>query len=238
MLWRKAWLETRSRFLISLIGILAICSWMIFHWDRNALSYVKIDYYSYGLSFTHSTLVVMWILAVTLLLMGGLLRERAVGSSNFTLALPISRGRLMTIRIGMGLLEAVTLAIVPWAGMFLTEWAFGKTHSVSQAAFHLVLLLSGGLLFFSMAFLASSLIEGEYTAPIVSFGAVIVTTIAFSGSGLRPYSPLRFMDGAEYLNHQTNLLSWPIPWFQATIYILLAILLLMVSVKAVQIREF
>jgi ABC-2 type transport system permease protein len=138
----------------------------------------------------------------------------------------------------MGLLEAVTLAIVPWAAMFLTEWTFGKTHALSQAAFHLVLLLAGGLLFFSMAFLASSVIEGEYTAPIVSFGAIIVTTIAFSGSGLRPYSPLRFMDGAEYLNHETYLLSWPIPWLQATIYVLVAALLLIVSVKVIQRREF
>jgi ABC-2 type transport system permease protein len=211
---------------------------MIFHWDRNALSYVKADYYYFGLSSGHSLLVVMWILAVTLLMMGGIMREKAAGSSNFTLALPISRARLMTARIGMGLLQAVTLAIVPWFAMFLTEWTFGKTRSVSQAAFHIVLLLAGGLLFFSVAFLASSVIAGEYTAPIVSFGAVIVTAIAFSGSGLRPYSPLRFMDGAEYLNHQTNLLSWPIPWLQATIYVLVASLLLVVSVKVIQRREF
>jgi ABC-2 type transport system permease protein len=45
MLWYRAWLETRSRYLISLIGIVAICSFMIFHWDTNALSYVKADYY-------------------------------------------------------------------------------------------------------------------------------------------------------------------------------------------------
>src|ERR1700691_4276383 len=103
MLWYKAWLETRSRFLISLIGVVFLCSLMVFHWDRNALSYVKADYYYYGLSAGHSTLVTMWIVAVSLLLMGGLMRERAIGSSAFTLALPVSRIHLMVVRIGMGL---------------------------------------------------------------------------------------------------------------------------------------
>jgi hypothetical protein len=238
MLWYKAWLETRSRFLISLIGIVAICSWMIFHWDRNALSYVRANYYYIGLSSGHSALVVMWVLTVTLLMMGGLLREKAAGSSAFTLALPLSRTRLMTVRIAMGLLQAFTLAIIPWIAMFSTEWVFGKTHSVPQAAFHLVLLLAGGLVFFSMAVLASSLIEGEYTASIISFGAIFVTTVALSSPGLLPYSPLRFMMGAEYLDEHTNLLSWPIPWLQATIYIFVAALLLIVSVKMVQRREF
>ncbi len=30
MLWYKAWLETRSRFLISLIGMVALCSFLFF----------------------------------------------------------------------------------------------------------------------------------------------------------------------------------------------------------------
>ena len=36
MLWYKAWLETRSRFLVSLIGMVALCSWWVFH--ENSLS--------------------------------------------------------------------------------------------------------------------------------------------------------------------------------------------------------
>ena len=37
MLWYKAWLETRSRFLISLIGMVALCSVFVLHGDRNAV---------------------------------------------------------------------------------------------------------------------------------------------------------------------------------------------------------
>jgi ABC-2 type transport system permease protein len=238
MLWYKAWLETRSRFLISFIGMVVTCSLFVFHWDRDALYYVKADYYYTGLGAGHFILVIMWVLAVTLIMMGGLLREKAAGSSAFTLALPVSRTRLMTVRIGMGFIQAVMLATVPWIAMFSIGCIFGKTHSISQAVFHLVLLLGGGLLFFAMAVLASSLIGGEYTAPLVSFGTVIVIVSALSTDSFRRYSPLRFMMGGEYLNRQTYLLSWPIPWSQAATYVFLAALFLVISVKIIQRREF
>jgi ABC-type transport system involved in multi-copper enzyme maturation permease subunit len=238
MLWYKAWLETRSRFLISLIGMVVLCSAFVFRGDRLAIYDVAPDYYNYVLSAGHSLLVMMWVLAVTLTMMGGLLRERATGSSAFTLALPVSRTRLMMVRICMGLAQAVVLAIGPWIAMYSVGSIFGKTHSISQAAYYLVLLLGGGLLFFAMAVLVSSLISGEYTAPVVSFGVVIVTAVSLSSVALRPYSPWGFMAGTEYLNRQTYLLIWPIPWLQTTIYILLAGLLLAISFQLIQQQEF
>src|ERR1700682_798039 len=113
MLWFRAWMETRARFLISLLGIVALCSYSVFHGDREALSYTKIDYYYAVLHFGHSLLATMWVVAVTLLTMGGLLREKAVGTSSFTLALPVSRGRLMGVRIAVGMIQAMVLVMVP-----------------------------------------------------------------------------------------------------------------------------
>ena len=238
MLWYKAWLETRSRFLISLIGMVVLCSLFVLHLDRNVVYEVTSDYYNYVLFSGHQILVMMWVLAVALIMMGGLLREKATGSSAFTLALPVSRKRLMMVRIGTGLTQALMLAIVPWVAMFSVSSIFGKTRSFSQAAYYLVLLLGGGLLFFAVAVLVSSLISGEYTGPVVSFGAVIATAVALSGAALRPYSPWGFMTGSEYLNRQTNLLSLPIPWLQAGIYMFVAGLLLAISVRAIQRHEF
>ena len=129
MLWYKAWLETRSRFLISLFGMVALCSVFVLHGDRDAIYEVGTDYYNYVLFAGHQILVMMWALAVTLIMMGGLLREKATGSSAFTLALPVSRTRLMMVRICMGLAQAVVLAIVPWTAMFTVGSIFGKTHS-------------------------------------------------------------------------------------------------------------
>jgi ABC-2 type transport system permease protein len=238
MLWYKAWLETRSRFLISLFGMVALCSIFVLHGDRDAIYEVGTDYYNFVLFSGHQILVVMWALAVTLIMMGGLLRERATGSSAFTLALPVSRTRLIMVRICMGLAQAVVLAIVPWSAMFIVGSIFGKTHSVSQAGFYLVLLLGGGLVFFAMAVLISCLISGEYTAPVVSFGAILVTAVALSSATLRPYDPWAFMTGVEYLNRQTNVLLLPIPWVRAVIYVFLAGVLLALSVRIIRQREF
>jgi ABC-type transport system involved in multi-copper enzyme maturation permease subunit len=238
MLWYKAWLETRSRFLISLVGMVALCSVFVLHGDRNVIDEVSADYYNFVFFEGHQILMMMWALAVTLIMMGGLLREKATGSSAFTLALPVSRTRLMMVRIYMGLAQAVVLAIVPWTAMFTVGSIFGKTHSVSQAAFYLVLLLGGGLVFFAMAVLISSLISGEYTAPVISFGAVIITAVALSSAALRRYNPWEFMTGLEYLNRHTNVLVLPVPWLQAAIYIFLAGLLLALSVRVIQQKEF
>jgi ABC-2 type transport system permease protein len=238
MLWYKAWLETRSRFLISLIGMIALCSVFVLHGDRTVIYEVGSEYYNYVLFAGHQILLMMWTLAVILTMMGGLLREKASGSSSFTLALPVSRRRLMVVRICTGLTQAFILAILPWVAMFSVNSIFGKTRSFSQAGYYLVLLLGGGLLFFAMAVLLSSLIGGEYTAPVVSFGAVIITAVALSGASLRPYSPWAFMTGSEYLNRQTNLLTLPIPWLQTAIYIFVAGLLLAISVRVIEQQEF
>jgi len=71
MLWYKAWLETRSRFLIALIGITVICSYIVFHGDRNTSSYTMINWYYGVLNNANTILVLTWLLAVALLAMGG-----------------------------------------------------------------------------------------------------------------------------------------------------------------------
>ncbi len=53
MLWYKAWLETRSRFLISLIGMVVLCSVLVFHGDRHVIYDVKPDYYNYVFFVAH-----------------------------------------------------------------------------------------------------------------------------------------------------------------------------------------
>src|SRR5271167_865031 len=126
MLWYKAWMETRSRFLISLTGMVVLCAGFVFHLDRVAILNVKDDYYYYVLFVGNSMLVVMWLLAVTLTMMGGLLREKAAGTSAFTLALPVSRARLATVRICTGLAQAFALAIIPWLTMLSIGSIFGK----------------------------------------------------------------------------------------------------------------
>ncbi len=90
MLWYKAWLETRSRFLTCLATLTIFCAVFVSHaqglirpgWtaDYNRLLFV-----------TQQFLVIMWILAAVLLGMGGIVREKAIGTSSLTLSDVITR---------------------------------------------------------------------------------------------------------------------------------------------------
>jgi ABC-type transport system involved in multi-copper enzyme maturation permease subunit len=238
MLWYKAWLETRARFLISVFGMAALCSYSVYHGDSEALPYTGAHYYYIVLHWGHTSLATMWVAAVNLLMMGGLVREKAVGAAAFTLALPVSRTRLLAVRIAAGFLQAMVLLIVPCAAMFLVGSIAGKTHSISQAGYHALLLATGGMLFFGIALLCSSLVEGEYTAPIVSFGVVMLLAVAFNGQGLKGYGPWDFITGSAYWDRSTAQLIGPVPWLTAAVYVGLAGVLALVSVKVIQRREF
>src|SRR5207244_8247631 len=113
MLWYKAWMESRARFLMSLCLIVFFCVLFVHSGEKNIGRNQITEHYK--LFSTTAVLVAgLWVLVVILLGMGGLIRERAVGASSFTLALPISRVRITSVRIAVGLIEAVVLGVVPW----------------------------------------------------------------------------------------------------------------------------
>jgi ABC-2 type transport system permease protein len=237
MLWYKAWLETRSRFLISLVGITLICAYVVFHGDRNTYTYTDVNWFNGVWHGTHSMLVLMWILATTLLSMGGLLREKASGASAFTLALPVRRTRLIGVRIAVCLAQSVILAVVPWSAIYTVDAIFGRAHSLPQAVFRVVLMLGGGMIFLALAILVSSLVEGEYTAPVVCFGVVVVLSVALADPPLRAYNPWIFMTGSEYLKKPVMLLVGPIPWSHVAGNLAVAAVLILLAVGSVRKRD-
>jgi ABC-2 type transport system permease protein len=180
----------------------------------------------------------LWLVAVIFLVMGGLLREKAVGAASFTLALPFSRRRLMGVRIATGMAEAIILILVSSAAICMQVSIFGKPYPMSQVWFYLVLLISGGMVPFVIALLIASLVEGEYTAPLVSFGVLICGIFLLSGQAVQKVDPYRFMSGLDYFDRTTGLLLGPIPWMKAGAYLLLAALLIVGSVKAIEMRDF
>ena len=234
MLWYKAWLETRSRFLIALVGSTVLCSRLVVVFLKNGAP----NQLGQVLHATHETLASVWLLAITLIMMGGLLREKAVGSSSFTLSLPVSRLRLMSVRISIGVLEATLLAVLPWMAMLFAARAAGKMYFISQASLHIFLLLGGGLLFLALAFLISSLVEGEYTAPIVSCGAIILLAYELSDDKYSTYSPWAFMLGSAYFHWRTAQFVGPVPWLHALAFVAVAALLTISAIKVIQRRNF
>jgi hypothetical protein len=238
MLWYKAWLETRSRFLVALCGSTALCAYHVYAGNREALPDTALSYYNHVLHSGHAELCLLWVLSVTLLIMGGLLREKAAGAAALTLSLPVSRTRLMAVRICVGLIQAIALAIFPWCAMLIVATATGKCYSVSQAWFHVVLLLGGGLIVFGIALLVSSFVEGEYTAPIVSLGIVLAMGFLFADRSPQGTNPIVALDGFRYLDRSTHLLVGPIPWMRLATNVCITAALILASLRAMNRREF
>jgi ABC-2 type transport system permease protein len=238
MLWYKAWLESRARFLMSLSLIVFFCVLFVHTAEKN-LGQNRITEHYRLFSTTAALVAGLWVLVVILLGMGGLIRERAVGASSFTLALPVSRARITGVRIAVGLIQAVVLGVVPWLTIFLISSLNHTPIRVSQAGLYVLLLLGGGLLYFGVAVLISSLVESESAASAAAFVIMISIQIVFwTVDSLRPVAPWMMMDGERLLDRHTWLLAAPIPWLQLLVPLVIAALSLLSAVRIIQRRNF
>jgi ABC-2 type transport system permease protein len=236
VLWYKAWIETRARFLSCLGGLVFFSTIFVHHAQTLIWPGMKSEGYNV-LYAAHQFLVLMWILSVVLLGMGGLVREKATGASSFTLALPVSRTHLMGVRVGLGFLEAIALGIAPWVAIFLVSSITHMPILFTQVCFYILILIGGGSLYFALAVLTSSLVSGEYTAPAVAFGLVFASTIG-TDVWLRPFNPWRLVSGDNYIDRTTWLLAGPVPWTGIFVSLCTAALILAASVVITQKREF
>jgi ABC-2 type transport system permease protein len=248
MLWYKAWLETRARFLTSLSTFTIFCGFFIHHALYISCSYTlpckqglarpgaSVEFYRL-LFITHQYLAIIWILVIVLLGMGGIVREKATGVSSLTLSLPVSRRRLLGVRIGLGILQAIVLGVVPWATILLVSTLAREPILITQVGFYVLLLVGGGIVYFAMAVLVSSAIEGEYTAPAVTFGLIFLSAILFD-AWLRRFNLWRLVSGDFYLDGKTYLLTGPVPWVGIVATLSVAAIMLVVSVKIIERREF
>jgi ABC-type transport system involved in multi-copper enzyme maturation permease subunit len=238
MLWYKTWIETRKRFLVSLAGITLISAYQVFHADSLAEPDSALNYYYFVLHSTQQMLSVMWILAITLLNMDGLLHEKNAGTAPLTLTLPVSRHQLMKERVSLVFGEALLLALLPSLAMLVTGSVCGKTHSLYQATFHFLMLIGGGIVFFAIAVLCSSLIEGQYLAPMSSLGLSTALLVLANGQHSSYFSPFMCMLAQAPYDRKTSLLVGPIPWMRLAMFVTASIALIVLAFKLLRHRDF
>jgi ABC-2 type transport system permease protein len=243
VLWYKAWLETRGRFLACLITLILFCFIFVHHAQEIAFRGDGLvrpggpaDYYRL-LYVNQQFLVIMWVVSAVLLGMGGLVREKAVGVSTFTLSLPVSRARLFAVRVAMGIFQAAALAVLPWCAVFLASTMAGLPIRLSQMLFYIFLIFGGGLAYLAMAILVSSFVEGEYTAPAISFGVVLLTAIAFD-AWLRPFSLWRLIAGDLSIDRHTYLLPPAFPWRGVSASLAASLLMFLLAFHRIRKRDF
>src|SRR2546429_4472573 len=119
MLWYKAWRESQTRFLLSVVTIAGLCAafvvfHVVFHSQGAGISDRPLTYMEYIWRIVYKGyLRELFVMLALLLGIGGLLRERDHGTAGFTLALPVSRLYVAAARAAVGLLEVAALSLVP-----------------------------------------------------------------------------------------------------------------------------
>ena len=240
LLW-KAWQESKMRFLILLIGLVLLVAYVIFsgpeflkgyaiQHPRDSLTYTEyvwqglFNYYFQG----------FWIVAVLILGLGGLLREKVRGFSNYTLGLPLFRKELLETRFYVGVGESIVLGIVPAGLIPIFSSLSGQYYPWIQAFGFGFLLVASGIVFHSFSFLLSSLLSGEFAGFLVGLFVSSAAFSSFKVKALHKWSVFDIMNGARSIDPHTHLLMRPLPWPGMMICIIITLSLFMVSILAIK----
>jgi hypothetical protein len=121
-----------------------------------------------------SLLQQLWVLLAVLIGFGGLSRESAQGAASFTLSLPVSRRRLVSVRAIVGLAEVTVLGLIPAIVIPILSLFIEKPYPAFQGITHSLLMVTGGIVFFSFSIFLSTVIESEHTPTIIGIAAVIL----------------------------------------------------------------
>lgn len=244
MLWYKAWLESQTRFLLGALTIAGLCvGFVLFHRDGARIFDRPPTYVEYIWELVYKGYLRELFVLLTLLLgVGGLLRERDFGTASFTLALPVSRLRLVSARAALGLMQVAALSLLPALVIAVLSPLVGQLYPWSQALQFAVLWAVPGSLIFMMGFLASSLFGGEYTAPVVAFLGLFVYSVVADLPVLERHS-LDIHDimsgaGMPYFQSNGSMLIGPLPWNSLTVILLIVFSLVALAGRITRHEDF
>ena len=129
----------------------------------------------------------------------GCSRKSSGGGALFTLSLPVSRNRLLGVRAATGLAELLVLAFVPRSCSPLLSPAVGQTYGIGDALVHGACLFMAGAVFFSLAFLLSTVFSDVWRPALIAGCAAAVLGLCEPFfPDLARYSLFGIMDGEIY----------------------------------------
>lgn len=233
MLWFKGWLETRVRLLI-LLGIAGFLL-VSFHsmgtksppTDPNAIA---------GLALASMGLVLMMY---TLLAGAGIVTQPSFqatkglhGSTLFTLALPVSRLRLLAVRASLGWLELTgAIAAYCWGLWLALPLLRGAVTAVEMTEYTAVLVACASSLYFLSVLLATFLDDVWRTwGSMLAFGALwwLSTKMPLPAS----------LNVFRAMGEGSPLLAHTMPWTAMVFSVGMAVVLFVAAWKVAQVREY
>src|SRR4030095_1782804 len=231
MLWHKAWLETRWRFISALLILTVLCARKVFDYlatqrllpqlnatteipaaeatglgdlIREAIEIQK-DFrgFIWYQAFSQN-LTQMGVFFAILLGCGGLLSEASEGSALFPLSLRVARKQLLGAGTGAGLAQLFAIAMVPPLAIPLLAPSIGQHFTIVDALAHGVCVFCVGAVFFSLASFLSTLFADIWRPLLI--GIAIACVIAIVSTVVPQLGIFRVMSGESYF--KTGSLPW------------------------------
>jgi hypothetical protein len=231
MLAYKAWLESRVRFSVSALALSWLSTVYVVWQPARADAQPPVSYQTYvSHAIYDSVLLQLFAGSVVVLGLGGLLQEKARGTAGFTLALPLSRARHVAARAAVGLIETGALALLPAAVVCGGSPLVGESYPLARALHFFVLWAGGGSVVFAGALLVSTIVAGEYSAPVVCVAALFVYLAIVN---LPPLDRFPSLNPFAVMS-----LRGPVPWLALSGMMLAALGLLAIGRAATERQEF
>ena len=204
---RKVWRESRSRFFFILAALLVVTTASVFYNAKAEKVVIESkDFHEAGVRTIRGILFMFLSFSTMFLGLGGFLRERAVGTVDYTLSLPVSRTRWFLYRSLNGALQSMAAALIPALAIPVIAALFGGDYPVGDAFLFGVRLGLGGLLFYSIGLLASTLFAGDFTSAGIGIALIFVENMgtrvveSFKGLNLQDaITPMYMIDRHTYL---------------------------------------
>ena len=225
MLWHKAWVDTRWRFLLALalLLVLACGSSMTFPRVRDFLASIEVPVvadveaaaafresleltrtfrgYAWSQWFSQSFPVLLTLMAA--LLGSGSPLVKGGSGALFSLALPVSRGRWIGTRAGTALAELFVLALAPSLAFAALAPVVGEQFAIAEALAYGLAAFIGASLFLGLAVFLSTLFNDVWRPLLLTcVGALAIGVIVPHDLGL-----FQAMGGESYFFMGT--LAWP-----------------------------
>ena len=254
MLWQNAFLDTRWRFLVGLV-LLTVSAMFVALGYPNIAEVAKAapdaptggplareiaealalsrtyDGYVWSQWFRQNGAQLGSFFAV-IIGTGGLLSQSSAARL-FTLSLPVSRERLLGARATAGLTQVLTLSVVPALAITLVSPLVDQQFPLLDTLAYALCVFAGCALFFSLAFLFSSLFANVWAPAVLALCAGPVLRIFDQLAGVpNTFSLLAMMHGEPYFRGEG------LPWSMLLASAILSAALIYAGVRLIARRDF
>ena len=250
MVWYKAWTDTRRYFRLGAMILIAMVLGMYMSYPGEpgaefphgaiALSVEQVralphDARSYiWLHWFGNTLVVWLPFLAIALASAGMPPSGGVAAAGaiYTLSMPVSRRKMASGRIVLGILEMAVAALFSSLLVCAGAPLVGQTFSVRESLVHALLAIAGIVSFYGVLVFLSTTVGELHKAVLGAAMLFLYGMLTFLATGFRQFSMLRLMTGDMYF------LRGEIPWAGICASVGVALVMVWLSLLIIERRDY